>query len=69
MRFQYRITFAEGNSGTCSTNERVWDCLAFFRKKFGSDRVLRVEGRQGAGEWVDSALLPTCREEADALPR
>lgn len=67
MRYQYRITFAEGNTGTCPSPERIYDPLFYFREKFGTDRILRVEERYGEGEYVPSELLPTSEEEADTV--
>jgi hypothetical protein len=67
MRWQYRITFAEGNTGTCIREDRVWDPLFFYREKFGADRVLRVEERWGNEEFISSELLPTSQEEADGI--
>lgn len=63
----YRVTFSEGNSGTCPSNERIWDCLEYFRRKFGADRVLFVEERKGDGAYIPSVLLPLSQEEADGL--
>ena len=67
MRWQYRITFAEGITGTCSSAERVFDCLYHFRRKFGTQRVIKVEERYGDGEWTCSELLPACQGEWDTL--
>jgi len=67
MRWHYRITFAEGNTGICLSAERIWDALAYAHRKFGADRVSGVEERFGDGEWVDSALLPLTQEEADGI--
>ena len=67
MRWQYRITFSEGNTGTCISVDRIWDCLAYAHRKFGADRVSGVEERFGDGEWVSSELLPMSQEEADAI--
>jgi hypothetical protein len=67
MRWQYKIVFAEGNSGICPTPDRVWDCLAHFRNKFGTARVLSVAERFGSGDWVPSELLPLSQEEADGI--
>ena len=67
MRWVYRITFAEGNTGTCSSDTRIYDPLYVFREKFGADRVLQVEERYGAGQYVISTALPLSKEESDSL--
>jgi hypothetical protein len=67
VRWQYRLTFSEGNTGTCIRDERQYDSLNHFRERFSPDRILQVEERYGAGEWVASELLPTSKEEADAM--
>lgn len=67
MRWQYRITFVEGNTGTCISEERLFDCLLHYRNKFGADRVAIVEERYGCGDWVASERLPTNEEEAFAI--
>ena len=63
----YRITFAERNTGTCPSRERIWNPLFFFREKFGNDRVSRVEEKRGEGSYVDSKLLPLSQGEADGI--
>lgn len=67
MRWQYRITFSAGNTGTCISADRIWDCLHHFHNKFSTDRVVSVEERFGDGEFVRSELLPLSQEEADGL--
>ena len=67
MRWQYRITFAEGNTGTCPSVARIWDCLLHFRAKFGADRIQAVEERWAESDWVSSTLLPISQEEADGI--
>lgn len=66
MRWQYRITFEEGDTGVCSREDRVWDGLRHYRNKFGAGRVIKVEERYGSEEWTPSELLPTSEEEWQA---
>lgn len=66
-RWVYRVTWAGGDTGTCASAERIFDCLSHFRRKFGDDRVLAAEERSSDGRWVNSSLLPTCPEEAEGL--
>jgi hypothetical protein len=68
VRWQYRIHLDDGATVMSIRPEPVFDSLRQFRRRFGEERVVRVEGRWGDRDWVDSALLPTCQEEADALP-
>lgn len=64
---RYRITFAGGNTCTHLRDEPLPDPLAHFCNRFGYDRIERVELQREDGSFTDSALLPTCQEEADSV--
>ena len=66
MRWRYNVTLASGKSATVPSRERIYDCLGYFRKRFGSTQVLGVTERFGDGDPVPSYLLPLSREEADS---
>ena len=67
MRFVYNVTLASKKSATVPSQERIWDCLRFFRERFGEEAVVSVTERFGNSEPVQSYLLPLSREEAKAL--
>jgi hypothetical protein len=69
MRWVYAITLASGKSATVPSKERIYDCLRYFRNKFGEGAVLSVTERFGDGERVPSHLLPLSQEEADSLEK
>jgi hypothetical protein len=67
MRWVYSVTLASGKKATAPSEERICDCLRYFRDKFGEEAVVTVTERFGNGDPVDSTLLPTCHEEAEVL--
>jgi hypothetical protein len=67
VRHQFRIYFDNGKSGTCTTHTPIYDALTYFKNRFPSEGINKVEQRFGEERWVDSALLPTCEEEANGL--
>jgi hypothetical protein len=67
LHWQYRITFSNRKPTLCYWDKQIFDPLYCFRSVFRTERVEKVEERSGGGQWIDSALLPTSKEEADAL--
>jgi hypothetical protein len=67
MRWIYNITLARDKCATVPSKERIYDCLRYFRNKFGEEAVTSVTERFGDGERVPSYLLPLSPEEADSL--
>tara|TARA_B110000503_G_scaffold86205_1_gene131283 strand:- start:56 stop:286 length:231 start_codon:yes stop_codon:yes gene_type:complete len=65
MKWQYRIEWHDGKTGTCIANDRVYDCMRHFRNRFSED-IVSVHERLGGGEWHPSTVLPTCAEEAES---
>ena len=67
LHWQYRITFSNRKPTLCYWDEQIFDPLYYFRSAFRTERVEKVEESSEGGQWIDSALLPTSKEEADGL--